>query len=659
MKRRALRTTILFILIMAAVTACAEPQPPTTSDPQPPANDQQPITSSHPPAPSPRPQTMAQETKRLLAAADAPERDLVGLTTRLTDVESPVPRLARAEPWGFELGGSHDFWVQNKESGDYHQVSAGLVYETPHAYWFVEQGLGFDSRAVHNVAEHFESEIYPTNRQIFGREWSPGIDNDPHLVILLTGDLGGGVSAYQNSLDEYPRSVFPFSNEMEMITASVEAGDLDDPAFACTLAHEFQHVIQWAVDRDETTWLNEVFGLLACPLNDLEAEFATFILKAFASQPDLQLNAWGTDGEQVAAQYGASQLFGAYFLERFDREGVLALAADPGNGLQGLDDALRTLNATLDADDLFADWVAANYLDDPDPPSGGLDGRYGYRDIDLPPIEPAMVVNAGSTPVEQQATVGQYAADYIALNGPGKFQIDFAAATLVRPAPIAPHSGHYLWWGGREQESDATLSREFDLTGLTEATLAFYTWYDIDEGYDYAYVTASTDDQKWTTLPGQTTVDGDSNGLSFGHGYTGRSDGWIQERIDLTSYAGENVKIRFEYVTDDGPLRPGFLLDDIEIPELNYRHDAESGDGGWAAGGFLRQANILPQEWLVQLLRPEAGEHAVERLPLNQDNSGRWTVTLAPGETAALAISGQTRDTAEPAEYRLRISISD
>ncbi len=648
MKQDALPALILFIVALATVTACAGRQPSAVSRQS--SSDQSPTPSSQLPA-------EALEKKRLLATADAPERDLVDLTIRLTDAESPVPRTTRNEPWGFALGDSHDFWVQIKGSGDYHQVPAGLLYETPHVYWFVEQGLEFDARSLHNVAERFESEIYPTNHYIFGWEWSPGVDNDPHLVILLASDLGGGVSAYQNNLDEYTRAVFPFSNEMELITASVEADQVDDPAFACTLAHEFQHVIQWAVDRDETTWLNEVFSLLACPLNGLQAEYADFILKAFAEESDVQLNAWSVDQDQVASQYGASQLFGAYFLERFGKEAVQALAANPGNGLRGVDQTVQVLDAGPDGDAFFADWVAANYLDDPSSPDGGLEGRFGYRSLDLPSITPFLAVDANSTPVEEKATVGQYAADYIALNGPGEFQIDFAGATLVRPAPAAHHSGDYLWWGGREQESDATLSRESDLTGLNEATLTFYAWYDIDQGFDYAYVTASTDGQRWSTLPGQKTVDSRSKALSFGHGYTSQSDGWIQEQIDLTPYAGEKVQIRFEYVTDDGPLRPGFLLDDIEIPELGYRHDAESGDGGWAADGFLRQANLLPQEWLVQLLRPE-GEPAVEQLQLNPDNSGRWTVTLGPDETATLAISGLTRDTAEPADYWFRISVS-
>ncbi|MFN2222065.1 MAG: hypothetical protein ACK2UH_05905 [Candidatus Promineifilaceae bacterium] len=634
MTYRTLPATVFLAIVFTAIAACAGRQPQT---------------------PGPQPLTTALETQQSLETFDAPQRDLVDLVARFSAGGPGILRVARHQPWGFEVGDNHDFWIQDKATGDYHQVTAELRQATPHAYWFMVEGLAPDEEALPAAVERFEMGIYPTNQRLFGREWTPGVDGDPRLVILLAGDLGGGVSAYQNSLDEVPRAVFPYSNEMEMITLNVEGTRLDDPAFACDLAHEFQHVIQWAVDRDETTWLNEVFSLLACPLNGLEAGYSDLIVEAFAAQPDVQLNTWGTDPERVAAHYGASQLFGAYFLERFGQKAVEFLAADSANGLRGVDSALQRIDAGLDGDDLFADWVVANYLDDPGPAAGELAGRYGYQGQDLPSIQPREEINAASLPAEIEATVGQYAADYIVLNGPGEFQLDFRGQTLVRPVPAEAHSGDMVWWAGQEQESDASLTHAFDLTGLEQATLTFYTWYDIEE-YDRAYVAVSADGRLWTALPGQTTSAGSNMGVDLGPGYTGRSHGWVQEQIDLTPYADQMLQVRFEYVTDDGPIGPGILLDDIAIPELGYRHDAESDDGGWLADGFLRLANSLPQAWSLQLIVQRGEQVAVERLVVGGEGHGRWTVSLGSDETVALVISGVTRNTAEAAGYQLVVT---
>jgi immune inhibitor A len=169
-------------------------------------------------------------------------------------------------------------------------------------------------------------------------------------------------------------------------------------------------------------------------------------------------------------------------------------------------------------------------------------------------------------------------------------------------------------------------------------------------------VEVSLDGKHWTTLPGQTTTNKDPNGVNYGNGYTGTSPGWIREVIDLTPYAGQQVQIRFEYLTDDGPVHTGIFLDDIEIPELYYREEAESSDAGWVARGFIRHANMLPQEWLLQLATKQPDRTTVERLPLNPDNTVRWVVHLGAGETAVLVVSGRTRATAEPAEYWYQIT---
>ena len=46
---------------------------------------------------------------------------------------------------------------------------------------------------------------------------------------------------------------------------------------------------------------------------------------------------------------------------------------------------------------------------------------------------------------------------------------------------------------------DTTLEREFDLSEVDEATLEFWMWHNIEEDWDYAYASISTDDGKtWT-----------------------------------------------------------------------------------------------------------------------------------------------------------------
>jgi len=421
------------------------------------------------------------------------------------------------------------------------------------------------------------------------------------------------------------------------------------------LAHEFTHVIQWANDQDEETWLNEGFSVMACQFNNLQMGGIDEALEAFARWPDTQLNSWGGEASQVFADYAASYLFLRYLTDRFGEQSMRTLVASQKNGLESVDDALKSVDAGFGADDLFADWIVANYLTD----SKLADGQYGYFSLMPPSFDSEADYFVNDLPIDRLTNVHQYGTDYLALHGPGTFIIQFAGATGVKLAPISAQSGKYLWWGGDETNGDTTLTREFDLTGLQEATLSFYTWYDIEEGFDYAYVEVSVDGRHWTPLPGQRTVKYGPGTANFGNGYTGSSDGWIREEIDLTPFVGQKVQIRFEYVTDDGPVHAGFFLDDIEIPELDYRHDADSDDGNWVANGFIRHANVLPQEWLLELVSKRIEETTVERLEVGPDHTGRWSVDLDSDEMAVLVVSGLTRRTTEPAEYWYSINRSD
>jgi subtilisin family serine protease len=133
-----------------------------------------------------------------------------------------------------------------------------------------------------------------------------------------------------------------------------------------------------------------------------------------------------------------------------------------------------------------------------------------------------------------------------------------------------PHSGTYVWYSGEGNNLDNTLDHAFNLTDVASATLKFWTKYDIEYGYDVGYVNISTDGGvTWSTLAR----------------YTDYSD-YTQQILDLTPYAGNNVILRFHYHTDYSMAYEGWYIDDIEIPEIGFLDDVESGADGWAAAGW-------------------------------------------------------------------------
>ena len=140
---------------------------------------------------------------------------MIDITKRLNDPGQPIPQVVRPEPWGFEVGDIHEFWVEDKGTGERFKIAAQLAHKTAHAYFFIEEGITLDEVRLKRLADRFETQTYPTTRAFFGEEWSPGVDNDPHLTVLLVDSLG---VYYQNSRDEYSQLVNRYSNEMEMIT---------------------------------------------------------------------------------------------------------------------------------------------------------------------------------------------------------------------------------------------------------------------------------------------------------------------------------------------------------------------------------------------------------------------------------------------------------
>jgi hypothetical protein len=341
-----------------------------------------------------------------------------------------------------------------------------------------------------------------------------------------------------------------------------------------------------------------------------------------------------------------------YFWDRYGDAGVQALAAEDANGLAGIQKVLDKIEPGKQVDDLVADWLSARLLDDPSIENG----RYGYQQTDRARVEPRQTID--QYPFSEQAQVHQYAGDYSELRGDRDLTIDFAGSTKAQMIDAQAHSGQSFMWSNRADVADLRLQREFDLSGVNSATLKYWTWYDLEEDWDYAYVSVSEDGgQTWKLVKAPSMTDSNPTNANYGWGYTGKSGGnaqaeWIQESVDLTPYAGKKIIVAFDVINDLAVNRPALALDDIEVPEINYRSDFETDEGGWQPAGWIRTNNYVPQKYVIQLVSVgQDGKTTVSRLPVNEDNTARWDVPLSHLEKAIIIVSPMASKSTEVAHY--------
>jgi hypothetical protein len=256
----------------------------------------------------------------------------------------------------------------------------------------------------------------------------------------------------------------------------------------------------------------------------------------------------------------------------------------------------------------------------------------------------------------ESGSVAQYGADYFQLDCPGSYTLDFQGAATAQVAPIEVPAGGHVVWANRVDESVTLMTREFDLSTATVATLTYDAWWSIEADYDYAYVEASGDGGvTWQILQAPGMTDSNPSGQNFGWAYSDESGGWKTESIDLGAYVGKTTFIRFEYITDAAVNRPGFLVDNITIPEIQYSEDFETDTGGWELIGMARMDNVLPQRYLVQIVRQTRDGVTVERVPV-ENGVGSLPLEIGADETVTVVISGITPVTTEPAGYRLTLN---
>lgn len=585
-----------------------------------------------------------------LAKNPLPIADLFDLTRRLRGRDgAPAAAFqsARQTPPNEPVGTETQFWIYDFDAKKNLKVTATVRVLTDHAKWWVENGVTVDAAALQTTASTFETKIYPADRGAYGSEWSPGIDADPRIDILVAR-IPGRAAGYFSSADELPLWINEFSAEREMIYVNSLSARFASDNIYSVLAHEYCHMIQFNKRVRSIVWFNEGQAQLCERFVVAGNGFDQMFLR----QPDTQLDDWSDLDKDATLHYGAALLFLEFLREHAGGDDLMnALMAHGVDTPLDVDTVLKA-RGQPGMDEQFADFVAANALigSNPDP-------KLAYASTRLSPAAPTAQDRA--TPGNDfQATVHEYAARYVAVPQT-PVHVKFSGPTTQRLIPTDAHSGHMTWWSDRVDGLDSTLTRPVDLSAVTKATLSFWSWFDIEPDFDYAYVSVSTDGQRWTTLKTEATTTDDPNGNNLGNGMTGRSAGgskpaWVKQTADLSPYAGKKVQLRFEYVTDAALDFNAFALDDVAIPEIGFTDDAET-DAGWVMNGFIRSSNVVKQRFLVQVIHfgatPTVERHIVENGALELDVDGS-----KDRKPPIVAVSGLAPRTTETVAFTLSVS---
>ena len=559
------------------------------------------------------------------------------LTAELKRVNvADADRVVNPAPVSYAEGRQDTFWLVDLLDLEVYLSSFELRLVTPHAYWYFEDGQAVSQSELEESAAHFEMEIYPQVTAAFGLEWSPGVDNDPHLNIL-NANLRG-VGGYYSSSDEYPLSVNRFSNQREVIYINTGSIPVDSPGYLQVLAHELQHAVHWNADSSEETWVNEGLSELSITITGFDQSS----YQLFLGSPPTSLVHWPLSPLGSGANYGAAALFMHYLFDHYGDVGsVKSLLEEPEDGIPGINAYLENSGYDATFRDLFRDWAVANFLDE-------NRGPYGYSKLDVKTRETQVISDFS----ELTSQIPQYAVEYVELDSFGQpLEIQFIAPVEANLLP-ADVGSQGCWWGNSGDSISSKLTRTVDLTGLERVTLNYQVWFEVEEDWDYGYLEISIDGgESWDILDTPNTTAENPIGNSFGSGYTGDSGGWIDETVDLKQYVGQRILLRFHYVTDDTVNGSGICIRAISLPEAGLIDVRE----GWTTEGFVLTDNVVKQDYIVQVIQV-AEDNLVTLMPLDESNSGSLIIA-APGELDQLVVvvAALAEKTRQEAVYTLSV----
>ncbi len=423
--------------------------------------------------------------------------------------------------------------------------------------------------------------------------------------------------------------------------------------YESTFAHEWQHLLEYANDPDEATWVDEGLADYATALSgyshptrgvrrsgfDIHLAcfqgFATVVTPYNARPhqcggPQNSLNLWDEGAPlELQADYGNAFEFMLYLHDRFgpdvltrlhrdgQHHGLAAVAAalPAGTSLYDTLHAYQTAVLTARAGGGFPSLNATVNLANPD--------AYG---------RPGAAPN-GADYVRLRDARGHY------LRGRDLTSVTFAGASSLPPDPLAWTAAGGALFSGNAGNLDAGAVTAVTVPA-TDPVLRLDTTYGFETGFDFGYVSVSGDGGR-TYVP----LAGDRTGAGpLGPGLTGSSDGAVTLAYDLSAYAGKAVLLQLRYVSDSTVDTGGWAVTGIRVGATAVPATPET---------FRSPTQIRPVPvagWSARLVGMNAG--AVKEVPVRD-----WAALAGYDEVVAIvACDDPTGSITRYAPYSLTVN---
>ena len=391
-----------------------------------------------------------------------------------------------------------------------------------------------------------------------------------------------------------------------------------------TFAHEYQHLLEYYSDPNESLWLNEGMSNYAQTLtgyvdpskpageaSDLSVPCLLGELRSLDPDapggPENSLSVWEDQGlEEISCDYGAAESMVDLLASRYGNGFISKLHRDPDNGLKSVRKLIRAHASKAIARDIVHDWatmlVLDGLLDQGWVLSGGPSARYtssflaAHADIDSPDAysSPGAPPN-GSDYVRLRDESGD------PLSSRQIQSLSFDGTSVFPPVQVEwnadgdppGHPGDSALYSGSGSNFDRAIVKRVSVPE-ENPVLTFDARWNTEPGSDYGFVQVSTnggatykslanDDTLAESDPGAVpTVIQNLPGFTATSGAREEAQ-WVSEEFDLSAYRGKDDPARV-------PLRDRFPPSTFPGGDRQRTDRCSVETDGWGIGCGLEDA---------------------------------------------------------------------